>query len=128
MVGVPAALIGFVVAHHGEDDAEKASAHGDVGLGFPGGFSESRDKPLADGLLFGVGSAEGNGSFAESPSEGGRTGFGDIAGLGSSGGFLVIRGDTGPEFEGVGIGKAVERTNFGGDDAAPDLGDAGDGF
>ncbi len=128
MVGVPASLIGFVVAHHGKDDAEKASAHGNVGLGFTGGFAESGDKPLTDGFLFGIGSAEGNGSLAESPSKGGRTSFGDFAGLSSSGGFLVIRGDTGPEFEGIGIGEAVERTDFGGDDAAPDLGDAGNGF
>ena len=124
-VGGSEALVGFTIAHHGEEDTKKPSSHGDVRLCFPGCLAQSLDESLTDGLLFGIGLAESNSGIAESPSEGSGTGLGDVAGLGTSGGFLVIRGETGPELDRVGVGKAIEGADLGSDDAAPDLTDAG---
>lgn len=120
-------LFAFVqgsVSHHGIDDTQQPSAHGDVGLGFADSFYES----LADSLLVGVGFAESNRCLADSPSQSGRTRLCDLAGLSSSGGFLVVGSDSGPELEGIGVWEPVEGSNLGGYDTGPDFIYAGYAF
>src|SRR5207237_8896395 len=56
--------------------------------------------------------------------QGGAAGPGDLAGFGSAGGFLEVRGETRPELQSVGVGKARELADLRSDDAGPDLVDA----
>ena len=109
------------IPHHGVDCTQQSSAHGDIGLSVSYFFNQS----LPDSLLPGIRAAKCNTGFAESPSEGSRAGLGDIAGLGSSGGFLIVWSKSCPELQGVGIGEPVERSNLGSNDAGPDFSDTG---
>jgi hypothetical protein len=119
MIGRLGAFVKRSIAHHGVNDSQQSSAHGDVGLG----LSNSFDQSLPDSFLPGVRAAQGNGGLTESPSESGRTGLGDIAGLRSSGGFFVVGRQSCPELQGIGIGESVKGADLGGNDAGPDVGD-----
>ena len=55
----------FLVADHGIESSQQASAHGHVGLG----FADPADQSLADGLLFFVGAAERQGGLAQRPAQ-----------------------------------------------------------
>ena len=120
MIGPLAGLIESPVSHHGVDDPQQSSSHSHIGFG----FANSLDQPLPDGFLAGIGLTEGYGSLAQSPTQDGRAGLGDIAGLCSSGRFFQIGSQSGPELQGISIGKSIEGSDFGGNDTAPDLGDA----
>ena len=122
MVGRFGSLVEGAVAHHGVEGSQESSGHGDIGFG----VSDAADESLPDFLLSGVMLTQGDGGFAEGPAEGGRAGLGDGSGLGSAGGFFEVGGEAGPEFQGVGIGEAIEGADFGGNDATPDIADAGD--
>ena len=110
----------FSVADHGIKNTEQPPAHRHVGPG----FADASNQSLADRLLFDVGAAERQRGFAKRPSQRTRAGLGDVARLGAAGRFLEIGGEPGPEFQGVGVGKAVERSDLGRDDAGPDFVDA----
>ena len=126
-VGVPfvmgrrAEIVNRTVADHGHEYTQKSAGHGDIGLGLAGVL----DQPLANGLLVGVGTAQGQGGFAQGPAQGGVAGLGDVSGLRASRRFLVVRSQARPEFQGVGVGKAREIADLRGDDAGPDLVDTG---
>ena len=120
MIGPLAGLIESPVSHHGVDDPQQSSSHSHIGFG----FANSLDQPLPDGFLAGIGLTEGYGSLAQSPTQDGRAGLGDIAGLCSSGRFFQIGSQSGPELQGISIGESIEGSDFGGNDTAPDLGDA----
>ena len=68
----------------------------------------------------GVAVAQGDGRLAQRPAKRPRAGLGDVARLGSSGRFLQVGGQAGPELQGVGIGKAIEGADLRGNDATPD--------
>ena len=126
-VGVPfvmgrsTELVNRSVADHGHEYTQKPTGHGHVGLGLAGVL----DEPLANGLLVGVGTAQGQSGFAQGPAQGGVAGLGDVSGLGASRRFLVIRSQARPELDGVGIGEAGEVADLRGDDAGPNLVDTG---
>ena len=115
------AFVFRAVAHHGVEDAQQSSSHGDVGFW----FADASDESLPDRLLAGVGMTKRHGGLADRPTERDRTGLGDLSGLRSSGGLLRVGRDPGPELQGVGVGESLERPDFRGDNASPDLGDAG---
>jgi len=119
-------VIRFVVSDHGVEGSHESSSHGDIGLGLES--ADVFEGSLSDGLLSGVVETEGDGGLADRPSEGFGAGLGDGTGLGSTGGFGGVGGQSDPELEGVGIGEPPEVTDFGGDDAGPDLIDPRHGF
>ncbi len=119
-----AALIKSTISHHGIDYTQQSSSHGDIGLG----LSDSFDQSLPDRFLAGIGSAECNPGLAQSPSERSRAGLGDLSGLSSSGGLLVVGSKAGPELQGIGVGESVKRSDFGSDNAGPYLSDSGNTF
>jgi len=121
MVSRFGSLVEGSVAHHGVEGSQESSGHGDIGFG----VSSAADETLPDFLLSSVVLTQGDGGLAQGPAQSGRAGLGDGSRLRSTGGFLEVGGQPGPEFQGVGIGEAVERTNFGGNDATPDIADAG---
>ena len=121
MMGRRAELVNRAVADHGHEYTQKSAGHGYVGLGFAGVL----DQPLANGLLVGVGTAQGQGGFAQGPAQGGVAGLGDMAGLRASRRFLVVRSQARPELQGIGVGEAREVADLRGDDAGPDLVDTG---
>ena len=117
--------VGRLVAIHGKKNSEEPSGHRHIGLGF---FAGGMQDALPRFFLGLIGTAEDDGSFSESPAKRGGTGFGDFSVTGISGGKFVVGCKSCPEFEGVGVGKSAEVTDLRGDDAGPDLVDAGDGL
>lgn len=115
----------FLIAGHGKENSQESSRHRDVGLGFfSGGFQDA----LSVFFLRSIGSAQDDGGFAQGPAKGGRSGLGDFSFAGLSGGEFVVGGESGPEFDRVGVGESAEVADLGDDDAAPDLVDAGRGL
>jgi len=108
-------LVNAAVAHHGEEDTQQTTSHGHVGLG----LSDPLDQSLADRFLAGVGTAQGDGSLPQRPTQGGVAGFGDVAGLCASGGFFIVGGQSGPELQRIGVGKTREVSDLRGNDALP---------
>ena len=118
------AFVKSSIPHHGVDCTQQPSSHGDISLGLSGFFDQS----LPNSLLSTIRVAKSNPGLTESPSECGRTGLCDLSGLGSSGRFLIVGSKSCPEFQGVGIGEPVERSNLGSNDAGPDFIDARNAF
>ncbi len=116
--------VGFFVADHGVKNSQQASAHRYVRLG----SADAANEPLADRLLFFVGAAERQRGLAQRPTQAARAGLGDRTRLCATGRFLEVGGQSRPKLQGVGIGKSVERSDLGGNDAAPDFVDAGRAF
>ena len=110
-------FIKCTVSHHGVYNSQQSSAHGNVGLG----LSDSFDKPLSDGFLRGIGFTKGDSGLAECPSESRRTGFCDPSGLRSTGGFFVIRSNSCPELQSIGIGESFEGSYLSGNNTCPDV-------
>ena len=106
------ATIRFLVADHRVQGAQQPSAHGHVGLG----LADAADQSLADRLLPGIAQDRGDGRLAQRPAQRGRAGLGDVPTLGAAGRFLEVGGQSGPELQGIAVGKAVEGTDLGGDD------------
>ena len=117
MIGRFSTFVKTAVSHHGVYNSQQSSANGNVGLG----LSDPFDKSLSDSFLSGIGFAKGDASLAECPSERGRTGFCDLSGLRSSGGFFVVRSDSCPELQSIGVGESVKRSDLCGNDACPDI-------
>jgi hypothetical protein len=115
----------FFISGHGEENSQESPGHRDIGFGFLGGGVH---KVLSLFFLGLIGSAKDDGRFSESPAKGGGTGFGDSTAAGVSGGEFVVGRESGPEFEGVCIGESIKVSDFGGDDAGPDLVDAWNGL
>lgn len=114
------ALEGFSIAEHGVQHAQESPAHSHVGLG----LADAADESLSNGFLPVIAVAEREGRLAQRPPQRDRAGLGDVAALGASGRLLHVGRETGPELQGVGVGKAVEGSDLGGDDRRPDLSDA----
>ena len=112
---------GFVVADHRIKNSQQASAHRYIRLGLADASNES----LTDRLLFFVGATQRQRGLAQRPTQAARAGLGDRTRLSSTSRLLQVRSHSGPEFEGIGVGKSVERADFRRDDAAPDFVDAG---
>ena len=114
-------LVNGSVADHGEKDAQQSAGHGYVGLGLSDPLDSRWLSGLADDLLAGIGTAQGQSSLAQGPVPMaiGIAGFGDVAGLPASGGFLIVGCQSGPELQGIGIGKTGEVADLRGNDAAP---------
>ncbi len=115
-------VIECAIAHHGVEGSQQSSGHGDISFG----ITDAADESLPDFFLGSVVLTQSDGSFSESPAQSSRAGLGDGAGLSSAGRFLEIGSEPGPEFQRVGIREAIKGTNFGGNDAAPNIADAGD--
>jgi len=117
-------LVARTVSDHGIQRSQESSTHGGVGDGLDAAalFEDS----LSDSLLSSVVFGQASGGTAQGPSQGGGAGLGDVSGSGFASGGLVVGGEPGPEFEGVGVGKSSEVSDLGDDDAGPDLIDAGD--
>ena len=121
MVSGFGSLIKSSIAHHGVESSQQSAGHGDISFG----FSDTMDESLSSFFLSRIVLTQGDSGFTEGPAQGSRAGFGNGSGLGSAGGFLEVGGEPGPEFQGVGVGKTIERPDFGSDDAAPDIANAG---
>ena len=120
-IGFLLAAVRFLVPDHGVQRAQQASAHRHVGPG----LADPRDQAPADLLLSGIAHAQREGRLAERPTQGDRTGLGDRSALRATSRGLEVGGQSGPEFDRIGVGKAVERADLGGDQETPDVADAG---
>ena len=114
-------LIECSIAHHGVERSQQASGHSDIGFG----FTDSADEPLSDFFLSGIVLTQRDGGLAQGPAQSDRAGLGDRSGLGSAGRLFEIGSKPGPEFQSIGIGESVKRSDFRGNDTSPDIADAG---
>ncbi len=110
-------LIKSSISHHSIDYTQQSPSHRDISLN----FSDAFNQPLLDRVLANIRPAKRHSRLTERPSESRRAGLGNSSRLSPTCRLLVVRSQSCPEFNGIGIRESVKWTYLSCDNTCPDF-------